>query len=194
MIAGAVALGLASFNSQTVKILKAKTAISEGQVLSDDLFDTTEVLTQESWMIGKGEKIEGMIAKHDIAADEYLSKHSLSVKKRVTFLPHEREFTVQTDLSRCVGGDLVEGDVADVLYFDKSSFQAQPLFTVSILGVDNRSGQTLHDEGKEMRDQVPAAVKIKVTAEQAAALLAYEQRGLLAFAKVPEQVVREGAK
>ncbi|MFC4767377.1 RcpC/CpaB family pilus assembly protein [Effusibacillus consociatus] len=193
MIAGALTFAFASVGNSTERIVKAKTAIPKGQVLSEEWFETAEVPKREAWMIGNVNEIKGLIAKHDIAANEYLSKHDVSPKRMVTFMANEREFTVQTDLSRCVGGDLGEGDFADVLFFDKSTFQAQPLFTVSILEVNNRSGQTLNEREKEVRDSVPATVKIKVTTEQAAALLAFEQRGLVAFAKVPDEVVKQVA-
>ncbi|GAX91250.1 SAF domain-containing protein [Effusibacillus lacus] len=186
LLAGGVMIGFASANPNGAFILKAKTVISKGQVLTEEMFETVEVNREEAWMIKAGTDIKGLIAKHEIAPNEYLSKQDLTSKKVITFEPADREFTVQTDLSRCVGGDLKEGDLADILFFDKSTFQAHPLFTAVILEVMNRTGHNIRD--KEARDTVPATVKIKVTTEQAAELLEFEQKGLVAFAKVPEDV------
>ncbi len=183
--AGTVAIGFASAETKPTKILQAKHPIRQGQMLTHDLFEIAEVNEEQGWMVRPDTPLAGYVAKHDIAVNEYLSKQDLSKQRIVTFAPNEREYTVQTDLSRCVGGDLENGDEADVLFFDKGTLTAEPVFIVSILEVKNRSGDSVHSSDKQIRDSVPATVKIKVTTEQAAALLAYEQRGLVAFAKIP---------
>lgn len=189
--AGAVAIGFASAETKTTKILKAKAPIAKGQSLTNDMFEIAEVREDQVWMVRPEARLDGYVAKHDLAANEYLSKQDLSRKRVVTFGQNEREYTVQTDLSRCVGGDLEAGDLADVLFFDKGTFSAQPIFTVSILEVKNRAGDSLHGGDKQVRDTVPATVKIKVTVEQAAALLTFEQRGLIAFARIPDELAEQ---
>lgn len=185
IVAGTVAIGFASAETKPTRILQAKFPIRQGQLLTQELFAIAEVKEVQGWMVRPDTPLAGYVAKHDISVNEYLSKQDLSRQRIVTFAPNEREYTVQTDLSRCVGGDLENGDEADVLFFDKGTLTAEPIFTVSILEVKNRSGDSVHSSEKQIRDSIPATVKIKVTAEQAAALLAYEQRGLIAFAKIP---------
>lgn len=187
--AGIIVYGFASAETKSSEILKAKVSITKGQPLSKEMFETVDTNKAEGWMLGKEAKLEGLTAKHDIAAGEYLSKPAVFKGKTITFAKNEREYTVETDLSRCVGGDLVKGDLADVLFFDKETSKAQSVFTVTVLELKNRAGTSLHSENKEVRDFVPATVKIKVTAEQAAVLLTFEQRGLVAFAKIPEEAL-----
>lgn len=192
--AGTILLAVNAAGSTSAEILKAKVPVKKGQVLSAEMFETVELNKSEGWMVPPGTAFDQMVASRDIQQHEFLSKHDLSKKQVVTFLPDEREFAVQTDLSRSVGGDLTTGDLADVLFFDKGTLQSQPLFTVMILEVDNRSGHSIHDSEKETRDEIPSTVKVKVTTGQAAALLAYEQRGLVAFAKIPDEIVKQAVR
>lgn len=191
MAAGAILVAVNAAGTNSSEILKARISVKKGQPLSADMFETVQLNTSEGWMVPPGTDFAHMVAKRDIAPNEFLSKHDLSNNQVLAFSPDEREFTVQTDLARCVGGDLAAGDLADVLFFDKGTLQSQPLFTVTVLGVNNRSGQSIHDAEKDIRDEVPATVKIKVTVNQAAALLAYEQRGLVAFAKIPDEAAKQ---
>ena len=181
-------------SSQTTTIVRAKTNITQGNMLTEDNTEMVEVggLNLPSNVIKKQESVLGQYATCDMKEGDYfmpskITKTGDNIDEVLKTLNGEKQAISITIPSFAGGfsGKLKNGDIISIIVYDEVSKQTvcpndlkylKVITTTTSTGIDNDE-LAKSDEGEE--EDLPSTITVLVTQKQAQLLVQYENTGKL---------------
>ncbi|MGN7457459.1 Flp pilus assembly protein CpaB [Paenibacillus pasadenensis] len=198
VVAGAI--GYIGFGGEKDEVKKipvyvASRTITQGEEVQTGLYKKEFVPEAESWMITNLEEIKGKKAVRTIQAGRVLDDTDFSDEKdAVAFTGAEGEYSIRVKAENVNGGRVQPGNVVNVLFvpFPRGSLGPDEVPVtdgdgitrvegVVVLSVRTQYAKDVNDGKEQDLNNVPAAVTLKVTPEQAGKLAWQQEHGTLSI-------------
>lgn len=183
-------------DEKSVDVYISKDTIPQGEELRSGFYAKGKVEKAESWMITNLDELKGKKAIRTIQPGRLLDESDFSDEQQtVSYQSGEGEYSIRVKAENVNGGRLEPGDIVNVLYVPLprgSSPDAPPeldgnaesrIEGVTVLSIRTQYAKDVNDGKQQDLNNVPAAVTLKLSPDQAKKLAWQQEHGTLSIFK-----------